>query len=119
MAVTLEQARLHLQFDPTDTDEDDELQFFIDAANEWVEQAVTDTTPTPVQLGTLELLRHWWESQRGPANLDLDPDSGLGLRGFSIPNRVRELLAPWATGTSTGAPVGSFPDAPSWPDSVC
>lgn len=120
MAVDLDQTRLHLNYDdPTDTDDDAELEFFIAAANEWVAEKVSDTTPTPVQLGTLELIRHWWETQRGPAAGDLDPDGGLGIRGFSIPTRVTELLQPWLTGTATGSPVYSFPDAATWPDAVC
>lgn len=121
MAVTLAQARQHLNFDPDDVADDDELTFFVQAANEWIAHNVSDTTPTPVQLGTLELIRHWWETQRGPGfsgGLSDDTDAEMGLRGFAIPNRVRELISPWAVGTATGVPAASFPAAACWPDPI-
>lgn len=119
MAVDLAMARKHLNFDVTDTDDDDELQFFVDAANEWMATAVTDMSPKPVQLGTLELIRHLWDTQRGPAAMGLsgDEEGGRGFIGFAIPNRVRELIEPWAAGSIRGGrATGSFPDAACWPD---
>jgi len=118
--VTLSLARRHLNFDDDEHTDDAELGFFLIAANEWMAAAVTDLTPAPVLLGTLELIRHWWETQRGPGfdGTLSDDGTGLGLRGFAIPNRVRELISPWAAPAATGAPLGSFPDAPRWPDAV-
>lgn len=121
MAVTLEQARQHLNFEDDDHDEDAELQFYIDVANEWMATAVTDTTPTPVQMGTLELIRISWKSQRGPAGGDLEGDElgGRGFLGFAIPNAVREWIEPWAVGEiQGGTPTGSFPDPVCWPDPI-
>lgn len=118
MAVDLTQTKTHLNI--TDDDEDDELEFFVDAANEWVATQVDDEdlTKYSVQMGTLELIRHWWESQRGPAASEVLEDGSLGLLGFAIPNRVKELLGPWLTGSAPAAAVGSFPDAADWPDPV-
>lgn len=122
MAVTLAQAKLHLNIDLTDTTDDTELQFFVDAANEWIATQVptANLNAKPVQLGTLELVRHWWDSQRGPAAAVLDDSENwhLGLLGFAIPTRVRELIGPYRSSVSTAAPTGSFPDAACWPDSV-
>lgn len=122
MAVDLTQAKVHLNIDLTDTTDDAELQFFVDAANEWIatQVAAADLTAKPVQLGTLELVRHWWDSQRGPAGGVLDDSENwhLGLLGFAIPTRVRELIGPYRSSASTAAATGSFPDAPTWPDSA-
>ena len=120
--VDLDRAKAHLNFDDDDTEDDVELQAMLDAATEWVATQVSDLTPAPVRLAIMELLRHFWDSQRGPAGGPLDEDTGetfsLGLLGFSIPNRVKELLAPYVTGRSIPAPASSFPDALDWPDPV-
>lgn len=119
MAVTLEQARTHLNFDADETGDDTELQFMVDAANEWVATQITDVTPKPVQLGTLELVRHFWDTQRGAFGnpLDNEGEFSMGLLGFSVPNRVKELLAPFLD-AGTPAALGSFPDAEDWPDAA-
>jgi len=122
MAVTLDQAREHLEFDDTDHDQDDQLQFYVDAANEWMATAVTTLEPKPVQMGTLELIRIAWKAHRGPAAGDLEGDElgGRGFLGFAIPNSVREWIEPWAVGEiSGGSPMGSFPTDDGydcWPD---
>lgn len=121
MAVDLTKAKLHLNIDAADTSDDTELTFFVQAANEWIATQVDDVTPTPVQLATLELIRHWWDSQRGPATQVDDEGFSLGLLGFAIPTRVKELLGPYLSGSGSApaAPAGSFPDALPWPDAVC
>lgn len=114
MAITLPEAlkQLNMQ-EPADTTE---LELYISAANEWIEERVTDTSPAPVKLATLFLLDHWWETQRGPAATPLDDDftTGPGV-GFAIPNRVLELLDPYL---SKSTPTFSFPDAVAFPDPV-
>ncbi len=114
--VTLAQAKTHL--DITDTENDDELQFFVSTANEWIATKCGTSTAYPVRMGTLELVRHLWESQRGPGFASLDDDSdgsfSLGLLGFAIPTRVLELIAPFMTAL-TPAPLMSFPVAADWP----
>lgn len=118
MTILLQDAKDHLNIE--NDDDDTELTFFVDAANAWVATQVSDTTPKPVQLATRELVRHWWDSQRGPAAgpLDVDGEFSLGALGFAIPTRVKEMLGPYLTSTTTAAPVGSFPDALDWPDDV-
>jgi hypothetical protein len=65
---------------------------------------VTYTTgreaPAAVRLAVLIIAAHLWETQRGSAPVGpLSTDDGTvsGL-GFAIPNRARELLAPFAYG---------------------
>lgn len=119
-SIGLADAKRHLNIDEDDDTDDEEIDFFVAVANEWIATQVTDTTPAPVRNATLELVRHLWDSQRGPAALDLDADGfSLGLLGFAIPTRVKELLGPYLTGTAPPAATGSFPDAADWPDPVC
>ena len=57
-------------------------------------------TPAAVWLAVLIIAAHLWETQRGAAPVGpLSTDDGTvsGL-GFAIPNRARELLAPFAYG---------------------
>lgn len=114
--ITLAEALRQLNIDevPADTTE---LDLYVAAANEWVEERVTDTSPAPVKLATLMLLDHLWETQRGPSATPLDVDTGAptGL-GYAVPNRVLELLGPYMT--TAAQPTGSFPDAVAWPDPV-
>lgn len=118
--VTLNEIKAHLNIEADVNDYDDELQFFLDTAAEWIATQVSDVTPAPVQYATGELVRHMWDTQRGPAAVDLDDEStGLGVLGFGIPNRVTEMLAPYLSSIAGLAPVGSFPDAADWPDPVC
>lgn len=120
--VDLAEAKQHLNID--DDIDDDEVEFFVDAANEWVATQVdaADLTARPVQLATRELIRHWWDaSQRGPGSVvDAEDGFSLGLLGFAIPTRVKEILGPYLSGTATApaAPVGAFPDPLAWPDPV-
>lgn len=124
MAITLAQAKLHLNIDATDTTDDDELQFFVDAANEWIATQVgsADLAAKPVELATRELVRHWWAmSQLGPMDVP-EPGDDIGLIGLRVPPFVHEMLGPYLTGNASAsppAPVGSFPAAASWPDPVC
>lgn len=57
--------------------------------------------PAAIRLATLIILAHMWETQRGgdsPASLlaggDQDPGFSPGF-GFAVPNRAKELLAPY------------------------
>jgi len=53
--------------------------------------------PDDVIQGTLELLGHLWETQRGGSNRprQVGTDSSPSGTGYSYPNRVRELLDPY------------------------
>lgn len=98
-----------------DSDDLDELIVYVAAGNEWIATRVADTTPAPVRLATLELIRHLWDSQRGPQSTPLSGDdivtaSGVG---YAVPNRVLELLGPYRR---KAKPTFSFPDAQPWPD---
>lgn len=117
MAITLDEAKTHLNIPLTYLDDDTELELFVDAANEWIAAEVTDDTTAVARLATRMLVAHWWQTQRGPAGGSFG-DDGDGSRGawFSIPNKVRELLQEKHAAAST--PQGSFPDAVAWPDSV-
>lgn len=123
MAVDLTQTKAHLNI--TDDDDDDELGFFVNAANEWIATQVdeVDLTANPVQIATLELVRHWWQlSQLGPADVAaLQEADDVGLVGLRIPPIVHQMLGPYLSGSGTApaAPLGSFPDARAWPDPVC
>jgi len=115
VAITLTQAlaQLNLPEEPVDPTE---LELYVDAANEWVATRVSDTSPAPVQLATLFLLDHLWETQRGPSATPLDVETGLTVGfGFAVPNRVLELLRPYL---SSPGPTGEFPDAVAFPDPV-
>jgi hypothetical protein len=122
--VDLAEAKQHLNIDDDEDVDDDEVEFFVDAANEWVATQVdaADLTARPVQLATRELIRHWWvSSQLGPASpADLEADD-IGLIGLRIPPIVHEMLGPFLAGdgAEAPAPLGSFPDALDWPDPVC
>lgn len=120
MTVTLSEAVEQLNISvPADTDE---LQLYIDAANEWMGTKVTTTQdadyPHLAKLATLLLIDHLWGSQRGPAATPLAGDELVTISGvgFAIPNRVLELID--AIPGRKASPSYSFPDAVSWPDSV-
>jgi hypothetical protein len=49
------------------------------------------TLPAPIRTAVLELVRHLWRPQLGTAARPSDD----GAPGYLIPNRVRELLAPY------------------------
>ena len=53
----------------------------------WVEM------PAPIRTAVLELVRHLWRPQRGTATRPVDDSPAPG---YLIPNRVRELLDPYA-----------------------
>lgn len=115
MSVTVEDATTFLNL----TAEGDiaDVELYVDAANGWIAQTVTDTATAAVELATLFLIQHWWrQSQLGPAAFV--PDGELvviGSVGYAIPNRVRELIGPYLARYS---PTGEFPDAVAWPDPV-
>lgn len=115
MAITLDDAKAHLN--KQTVADDDELQFFVDTANEWITAEVSEPDSFRSQLATRMLVAHWWTTQRGPAGGPLD-DEGGDSRGswFSIPNKVRELLPEKADKATT--PRFEFPDAGGWPDPV-
>lgn len=50
------------------------------------------TLPAPIRTAVLELVRHLWRPQLGTAARPSDD----GAPGYLIPNRVRELLDPYA-----------------------
>jgi len=50
------------------------------------------TLPAPIRTAVLELVSHLWRPQRGTAARPADD----GPPGYLIPNRVRELLDPYA-----------------------
>lgn len=51
------------------------------------------TVPEDVMFAIKELVRHLWETQRGP-NLRREPD-GPPAMGYALPNRVLEMIAPY------------------------
>lgn len=116
MAILLADAKSHLNIPLDDTTDDVELQFFVDAANEWIADKVADPSTKQVQLATRMLVAHWWETQRGPSGGVLDDDGDARGSWFSIPNKVKELLPERHAAAST--PQGSFPEAVAWPDPV-
>jgi hypothetical protein len=117
MAITLDDAKTQLNIELDNYDDDTELTFYVNVANEWMADEVADPTSYRAQLATRLLVAHWWETQRGPAG-SFDEAGGEGGAGtwFSIPNKVRELLPEKQAAATT--PVGSFPDAVAWPDPV-
>ena len=119
MAITLADAKLELNIDVGDISEDDELELYVDAANEWVASKVEDTTTARAQLATRMLVAHLWETQRGPASSPLDDDGTL-IRGagYAVPNRVKELLGLASDMALRLSPSASFPDAGEWPDPI-
>lgn len=114
MSVTIDEAAAHLNV-PMDSEEIGKIRLFTDAANEWIANKITDTSPAVVKLATLFLLEHFWESQRGPAFTPLAGDEMVEVDGtsYSIPNRVLELIHDYRV---KATPTGSFPDAPCWPE---
>lgn len=65
-----------------------------------------ETLPADLRQGVLELIRHLWDTQRGSgpggarANLlnpDGDPTTAAGLAAYTLPNRVKELIAPYVS----------------------
>ena len=113
MIVTLDAARRHLQFEDEDHEDDDELLFFLSSASEWMAKKVVDVSPKPVQNATLELLRHLWDTQRGPVDGSLDSDTLVRPgSGFAIPNRVMQLIEPYLPFVSKSTDfAGSFSSA--------
>lgn len=68
-------------------------------AGPWVVTYVVGRTVIPrgITRAVLVIVGHLWELQRGPVDLALSGDSEtfpVGA-GYAIPNRARELLAPW------------------------
>lgn len=120
MSITLDEALAQLNIERGDDDE--EVELYVAAANEWVETRVSDTSPSPVKLATLLLVDHLWATKRGPVGSPVDEDTGTPYTfGFAIPNRVLELLAPYMTagiGAKPAAATFSFPDAVAHPDPV-
>lgn len=121
MAATFDQAVAILNLDPDDMTGGDaiELQLYLDAANEWIATKVTDTSPAPVTLATLELLRSLWESQRGTDASPLAGDDPVPVNTLSavITSRVLELIGPYM---HKAVPLGlaNFDQVPGWPDAV-
>ncbi len=117
MAITLADAKAHLNIPSDEHDDDVELEFFVNVANEWIEEEVADPDSYRAQLATRMLVAHWWETQRGPAGGVLDDGGGAAPGSwYSIPNKVKELLPEKHSAAST--PQGSFPEAVAWPDPV-
>lgn len=113
MSVTLDQALDQLNIRPTSSDVA-EVQLYTDAATEWIDSKVPDTSPTPITLATLFLIEHLWESQRGPASTPLSDEMvEVSGKSYAIPNRVLEMIEPFR---SKARPAGSFPTATLWPD---
>ena len=119
MSVAPEEARNYLNLSQDEAGAELNLTLIVDAANAWVASKVTDTTAAPVKLATLELIRHWWEVQRGPSAAPLDEDYvDVSVMGYGIPNRVKQMLDPYMTATAGPSGAGSFPCAAPWPDPV-
>lgn len=116
MAITLDDAKRHLN--KQGAADDDELDFFVSAANEWIANEVSDPTTVTAQLATRMLVAHWWETQRGPAGGPIDRNGGAEIRGrwYSIPDKVRDLIPELRHTTVT--PTYEFPAAGGWPDPV-
>lgn len=64
-----------------------------------------DPLPADLRMAVLEFVRHMWKTQRGNANVggargDIlgvngEPTTAAGMSSYSLPNRVKELLAPF------------------------
>jgi len=60
------------------------------------------TIPQDITDATGELVRHWWQNGQQPRSISftnpgLDDDSGtISVMGYAVPNRVNEMLAPYA-----------------------
>lgn len=59
-----------------------------------------DPIPQDIQVAVTELIRHWWQfgqlPKRGPFGGQPVDDGGVAtVVGYSVPNRVLELLEPW------------------------
>lgn len=115
--LSLDAAKAHLNAE--DSDDDAEIAWYLSVAIDWVTKKVSDITPTPVKMAILEVVRHLYDTQRGPGATPLDPDGGgdaaIGSFDFLTVPRVRELLGPYLLQPT---PVGSFPDARVWPDQI-
>lgn len=127
---TLQQLRTHLNFnDPAETGNDDEILDALAAAVEVVENdpefplvaaAMIDGDDHPaLRWALMEFVRDMWTgTQTGGAFGSAVPDDDLSVPVLTsgrpvLPPYVRGLLGPYRSATS-GAPVGSFPDAPEW-----
>lgn len=116
MSVDLDQACSFLNLDQN-SDDLTKLGLYIDGANEWVGSKVEDTTTATAVLATLELIRHWWEPQRGPSAAPVDEEFvEIDSRSYAIPNWVAQLLG--LGGPAAPAGASSFPCARAWPDPV-
>lgn len=115
MAITLDDAKK--QLNKTSVTDDAELQFFVDAANEWIADQVADDDTFTAKLATRMLVEHWWQTQRGPAGGGV-LDGSASDRDYwrTIPPNVKELL-PGKQRTAT-TPRHSFPDPGDWPDPI-
>lgn len=82
-----------------------QLQLHLDAAVEHVQKRCGSHAPTAVpaslRLAVLIIAAHLWELQRTPgARTQLYGGSGVSTplpRGYAIPNRAVELMAPYRT----------------------
>lgn len=118
MTITLDEALSHLNIDEPTVGEQSEVELFVDAANEWIDERVSDSSPAPVRLAALFLISHLWETKRGPVSSQFDDDIvQVSGTAFAIPNRVLELLGPFLL-DGTASPTYSFPDAVAHPDPV-
>lgn len=60
------------------------------------------TIPQDITDATGELVRHWWQNGQQPRSISftnpgLDDDGGtISVMGYAVPNRVNEMLAPYA-----------------------
>jgi hypothetical protein len=100
MAITLDDAKTQLNIPLDDTDDDTEILFFVNVANEWMADEVADPSSYRAQLAARMLVEHWWNTQRGPAASSDEEGNAQGA-WFSIPNKVRELLPQNTAASST------------------
>lgn len=61
------------------------------------------TIPQVITDATGELIRHWWQNGQQPRSVSFTNPTGLGddtgtitVMGYAVPNRVNEMLAPYA-----------------------
>jgi len=60
------------------------------------------TIPQDITDATGELIRHWWQNGQQPRSISFtnpgsDDDTGsISVMGYAVPNRVNEMLAPYA-----------------------
>lgn len=60
------------------------------------------TIPQDITDATGELVRHWWQNGQQPRSVSFtnpgagDDDGAITVMGYAVPNRVNEMLAPYA-----------------------